>query len=356
MTTPTVAPPSGPRSVELARDFVTGGVVGLSLTGFAVGCELGRAPLIVGSLALAAGYALVFLLAGAPQRAREAAQVPCTALALIEGREADKSEDTDVPVRFDLTVAPDGESAFRVRVTQGIHVSELPDYRLGRVVVVEYPPDRPWRVRIVKRPTPAWEERAASAAIDSLPGPAAAGAREEGCARGFLVLLGLLLGAGAVLFLLRADLFDDTGEAQTQTPTVSSTTVTRGYDTVSFGPGRSMLDRGALRSAVESTTPPQGGRRALTLVVEERLMTVAFAPDGVDTPGFDPRELPFDRVPALVEEARSTPGVGAPRTWRVIVERLSGSVTIRVAVTGADGSAVLEADGQGAVLRRNPAR
>ncbi|WP_189925849.1 hypothetical protein [Kitasatospora xanthocidica] len=365
MTTTTVAPPTGATPVDLARGFLTGGVIGVSLTAFIVGCALGKPPLIVGALALLAAYGLLFFLAGAPRRAREAALAPRTALALIEGMEAKQGEETDVPVRFDLTVAPEDASAFRIRISEGVHVSELPDYRPGRVLVVQYPPDRPWRLRIVKRPTPAWEERAAGAAIDSAPGPAA-GDRAEGCAWGFVTLLGLLLGAAAVVLFFRAELFDRDADAQpappeqsvsvTSSSTSTSVVTTSATGTVSFGPGRSMLDRGALREAVESLTEGGDGKQALTVVVREQLLTVVFSPAGVDAPAFDPRSLPFDRVPALVEEAGTTLGVDSPQTWQLSADRVTGSLTIRVSVTGAGGSASLEADGQGVVVRRSPAR
>ncbi|MFF7993268.1 hypothetical protein ACFZDG_26155 [Kitasatospora xanthocidica] len=374
MTPTTVAPPTGATPVDLARGFLTGGVIGVSLTAFIVGCALGKAPLIVGALALLAVYGLLFFLAGAPRRAREAALAPRTALALIEGMEAKQGEETDVPVRFDLTVAPEDAPAFRIRFSEAVHVSELPDYRPGKVLVVQYPPDRPWRLRVVKRPTPAWEQRAAGAAIDSVPGPAVAGDRAEGCAWGFVTLLGLLLGAAAVVLFFRAELFGGSADARPAPPeqsvsvTVSVTSsstdavTTSATGTVSFGPGRSMLDRGALREAVESLTQGGdgggggGGRQALTVVVREQLLTVVFSPAGVDAPAFDPRSLPFDRVPALVEEARTTLGVDSPRTWQLSAERLTGSLTIRVGVAGAGGSASLEADGQGVVVRRSPAR
>ncbi|MEU9893614.1 hypothetical protein ACIBCS_40610 [Streptomyces phaeochromogenes] len=71
-------------------------------------------------------------------------------------------------------------------------------------------------------------------------------------------------------------------------------------------------------------------------------------------PQFDPRSLPYERFPALVEEARTTLGIRSPQTWQITAERLTGSLTIRVGVTGAEGTASLEADGQGKVVRRTP--
>lgn len=69
---------------------------------------------------------------------------------------------------------------------------------------------------------------------------------------------------------------------------------------------------------------------------KERLLSVVFA--------------------ALVEEATSTLGVDTPQTGQLTVGGLTGSLTIRVTVTGPGGTAALEADGAGKVVRRTPAR
>lgn len=90
--------------------------------------------------------------------------------------------------------------------------------------------------------------------------------------------------------------------------------------------------------------------------MQERLLSVVFSPAGTQTPGFDPHALHYDRFPALVEEATTTLGVRSPRTWQITADRLTGSLIIRVAVTGAERTASLEADGQGKVVRRAPAR
>ncbi|MFJ8434888.1 hypothetical protein ACIQ9P_26665 [Kitasatospora sp. NPDC094019] len=371
MTTAAVVPPTGAAPVDLARGFLTGGVIGAAAAAFVVGCVLGRVPLIAAGPVLLAAYALLFRLAGAPRRAREGSLAPLTALALIDARELRKGEETDVPVRFDLTVAPDRAPAFRIRITQDVHVSELTDYRVGTVLVVRYPPERPWLVRIVKRPTPAWEERAAGAVLEPAPGPIVVAERQDGCAWSLTTLLGVLLGAAAVVLPLRAELFgNETGtpagqpvpvstsstSTTTSTTTSTVTVLSSATGTVTFGPGRSVLDRGVLREAVESLTGSGDGRQALTVVVREQLLTVVFAPDGAGASAFDPRSLPLDRVPALVEEARTTLGVDAPHGWQLSAERLSGALTIRIGVAGAGGSASLEADARGVVVRRSPAR
>ncbi|MFF9346266.1 hypothetical protein [Streptomyces sp. NPDC014734] len=356
MTIAAGAPPTHNRPAELALGFLTGGVAGASLTAFIGGCVVGRAPLIVTGLVLPTVYGILFFLATLPRRAREAAVAPRTALAVIESLEAVGGETSDVPVRFELSVAPDGAPAFRVEIRQDVNLVELPDYRPRGVVVVEYPPDRPWKTRIVKRPTPQWEERAAGARVDSVPGPAMKSETPGGCFSALLTLLGLLLGAAAVLLLFRADLFDAReGDSGASTPSVSSTlstTVTSALGTVTPGPGQSMLDEGELRRAVESLTQGADRRRALTVVVQDHLLTVVFTPTGVKNPSFDPRSLPYDRVPGLVEEARTIPGLGAPRSWQLTVGGVTGSLVLRVVVTGDAGTGTLEADGLGRVLRR----
>ncbi|MFJ8471260.1 hypothetical protein [Kitasatospora sp. NPDC094011] len=367
MTTTTGVPsPTHNTPLAAARGFLTGGVVGASLAALVVGGIVENAPLLVTGLVLPPVYALLVFLAGAPRRAREAAVVPRTALATIESLEAVGGESSDVPVRFELTVVPDDESPYRVGITQDINLVDLPDYRPRGVVVVQYPPDRPWRVRIVKRPTPEWEERAASARPDPVPESAAPKVAEppEGCAFGLFVLLGLLLGAAAVVLLFRAELFDRDGTAQPSSagqPSVSVTSstavVSSALGTVSLGPGRSFLDRGELDRALGTLTEDGDTRRAITVVVQERLLSVVYSPLGTRTPGLDPRALPYDRFPALVEAATTTLGVQAPRTWQITADGLTGSPVIRVVVTGPDGTAAsLEADQQGNVVRRAPAR
>ncbi|MGW4699567.1 hypothetical protein [Streptomyces sp. NPDC004285] len=363
MTITTERTSAGRRTAALARGFLTGGVIGMSPAALVVGTVVESVPLFVAGLVVPLVYGLLLHLAGAPRRARQAAVEPRTALALIGDREAVQGETSDVPVRFELTVAPDDAPPFRVTVTQDVHVADLPDYRPGGVVVVAYPPDRPWRVRIVKRPTPQWEERAAGARLDSAPGAAVVAEPPEGTAAGFVTLLGLVLGAAAVILLFRAELFGPDATAlppATPGPSASSASwtvaVSAESGSVALGAGRSFLDEGELRRAVASLTGGAGTREALSVVVQERLVSVVFAPTGTRGPRFDPRSLPYARIPALVEEARTTLGVPSARTWQLTADRLTGSLTLKVAVTGPGGPASLEADGQGKVVRRTPAR
>ncbi|MFD3930302.1 hypothetical protein [Streptomyces sp. NPDC058614] len=362
MTITAGASPTHSTPFALARGFVTGGVVGTAAAAFVVGVVIENVALIVTGLALPAVYGLLYFLAGIPRRAREAAVVPRTALAMIESLEAIGGESSDVPVRFDLTVAPDDVPAYRVEISQSINLVELPDYRPRGIVVVQYPPDRPWRVRIVKRPTPEWEGRLAGAHLDSAPGSARVSGPPEGCALGFVVLLGVLLGAAAVILLFRADLFgqETTAQPPASTPSVSSTSsttvVSSASGTVTLGPGQSFLDKGELRRAIDSLTQGKDSRQALTVVVQERLLSVVFAPTGTQAQRFDPDSLPYERFPALIEEAGTTLGIHSPGTWQLTADRLTGTLTIRVGVTGSEGTASLEADGQGEVVRRTPAR
>ncbi|MFI6248721.1 hypothetical protein [Streptomyces sp. NPDC051016] len=362
ITTGTVSPPPRNTLVALARGILTGGVVGASLAAVVVGAVIESAPLFVAGLVLPVAYVLLVLLAGVPRLAREAAIAPHMALAMVESREAVGGEATsDVAVRFDLTVAPDDVPAYRVAFTQNVNLVDLADYRPGAVVVVQYPPDRPWRVRIVKRPTPLWEERVADARLDSAPGPAMVSETPKSCAVGLVMLVALLLAAAGVVLGFRAELFDEgasagSGSSSSTSSSSSTTVVSSASGTVSLGPGQSFLDKGELRKAVGALTKGTDARAALTVVVQDRLLSVVYAPTGSEAPTFALDSLPYERLPALVEEARTGLGVGSPQTWQITVERLTGSLTVRVGVTGPDGTASLEADGDGTVVRRTPAR
>lgn len=356
-TTKGALPPTTNTPATFVLGVLTGGAIGGSLAGFVVGCIIQNVLLCVMSVGLPAAYGLLVLLAGVPRRARRAAVAPCTALALVESSEAVGGEATsDVAVRFDLSIVPDDAPAFRVEVTQSINLVALSDYRAGSIAVVQYPPDRLWQVRIVKRPTPAWEERAAGACLDSVPGPAMVSEPSEGSAVGFVRLFALLLAAAGVVLLFRADLFGSdtsTKPSASVRPSGSSTSstmvVSSATGTVTLGPGQSFLDKGELRRAVDLLAKDAG--QALTVVVQERLLSVVFAPTGSQAPRFDPGSVPYERLPALVEEAGSTLVGRSPQTWQITVDRLSGSLTIRVGVTGSHGSASLEANERGEPVR-----
>ncbi|MFJ2261683.1 hypothetical protein ACIOKD_25675 [Streptomyces sp. NPDC087844] len=382
MTISTSAPPTHGTPGALARGFLTGGVIGASSAALVTGVVIENVPVFVTGLVVPVVFGLVLVLAGAPRRAREAAVVPRTALAMIESLRAVGGETGDIPVRFDLTVAPDDAPAFRAETTRDINLVDLPDYRPRGILVVEYPPDRPWRVTIVQRPTPEWEARAAEAGIDSAPEESKVSRPPEGCAFGAFVMVGLLLGAAAVLLSFRGDLFDQDTSATRRSPSAersvsagmsssstsssstSTTVLSSETGTVDVGPDQSLLDKGELRRAVDSLTKGKGkgkGRGenkhlALTVVVRERQLSIVFSPPGTQAAHFDPDSLPYERFPALVEEARTTLGVRSPKTWQISVDGLAGSPSIRVGVADAEGVASLEADARGKVVRRTPAK
>jgi hypothetical protein len=331
-----------------ARGFLTGGVIGVTLSALVTGVILERVPLLLLGLGLPVGYGLLRYLAGMPRRAREAAVVPHVALAKVEGLRAGGTETGDVPVRFDLTVAPHDAPPFRVEVTHHVNLVDLPSHRAGDVLVVEYPPDRPWRTRIVPNPAPEWARRAARAVVESAPGSASVQPPPEGCAAGFLTLLGLLLGAAAVLVLFRVELFapGNPGHPPESQGTSSSseTTSSSGSATVTLGPEQSFLDAGELRRSVDALARSADVTQVLTVVVQERRLSVVLAPTGAAVPRFDLRALPVDRIPDLVRKATSTLHVGSPQTWQVTVVALPGTVTTRVTVTGPGGSASLSGE------------
>jgi hypothetical protein len=335
----------GPAAV--VGGFLTGGVIGVTLSAFVTGLVIEDVPLFVSGLGLPLGYGLLLHVLGLPRRAREAAVVPHVALAKVESLRAGGTETGDVPVDFVLTVVPGYTRPHRVEITHSVNLIALSEHRVGDVLVVEYPPDEPWRARIVPRPTPEWARRAAGAVPESAPESSLVRRPPEGGASGFATLVGLLLGAAAVLVLFRGPLFGPAGAEPPAGPEPSpsfseSSTVTSaaGIATVTVEPG-SLSDAGELRRAVDALAEHADVSAVLTVAVQEHRLSVVFAPDGSAVPGFDLRSLPVDRVPALVRKAGSTLDVGAPSTWQVTALRLTGAPVLRVTVTGPGGSASL---------------
>ncbi|MFG1646536.1 DUF3592 domain-containing protein [Amycolatopsis sp. NPDC049252] len=323
---------------RLVRGFLTGAFIGVTLSAFVVGIILENVPLILTAVGLPLAYGLLLVVAGMPRRVREAAVVPRTALAKIESLRAGGTETGDVPVRFDLTVAPHGEPSFRTEVRLDVNLADLPSYRPGDVLVVAYPPDRPWKARIVT-PDAEWARRAAGANLVSAPESTVVRKPVAGSGHGFLVFLAILLGAAAVVLLFRAELVTPAPPAEAaETPAVTSSS---GSATVTVGPEQSLADAGELRRAIDGLAPHADVFQVLTLVVEEHRLSVVFAPTGVPAPAFDLRALPVDRVSGLVAKARSTTDVGTPQTWQVTAVPVAGAVTLRVVVTGPDGSTSL---------------
>ncbi|MEV7094896.1 hypothetical protein AB0M80_18865 [Amycolatopsis sp. NPDC051045] len=286
--------PRHPVPASLARGFLTGGVAGAALSALVAGIIIEKVPLFLTGLGLPLAYIALVFVAGMPRRAREAAVVPRLALARVESLRAGGTETGDVPVEFLLTVAPDGAPAFRVQVTHHVNLIDLARHRPGDLLVVEYPPDRPWRARVVPHPAPEWQRRMTGAVVEPAPGSALVQPPPEGRAFSIAAFLGLLLGAAAVVALFRVELFTPAPVEETQTS--SSTTVT------------------STTSSSESMVIESSAGRA---------------------------EGPADLVPDLVGQATKTLDVGWPRAWQLTVVQAGGAVTVRVTVTGPAGSASL---------------
>lgn len=324
------------------RGFLTGIISGTTLCAFIVGIVIEYVPLIVAGVGLPVVYGILLHLAGAPRRAREARIVPVVALAKVESLRAGGTETGDIPVDFVFTVAPDGMATFRLKVAHSINLVDIPNYRPGDVLVIRYPPDRPWKAEIVERPSPSWERRAAEATIESAPESSLVREPPEGCGFAALAVLGFVLGAALVLFLFRAELFAPEEPARAEETQSGVTTSSSGSATVDVS--RSLLEDGELRRVIDSLAQAADVSQVITAVVEDRRLTVVFAPTGAQVPRFDLRALKADRVPALVRRAKETIDVGEPRSWQVTIVPFGTAVSTRVIVTGPDGSGSL-ADG-----------
>ncbi|UGQ12267.1 hypothetical protein LO772_01240 [Yinghuangia sp. ASG 101] len=165
--------PLGRKAASAAGFFVRlvfgVGSVGALLAGLALAlAEPAWEPAVAGLVPFAVVWALLVI----RSRRRDAASpppAPRLALARIESRRATGSEGVDIPVRMDLTVAPDDAPAFRVDVTHTVNLVDLPDYRVGATIVVRYRPDTLWPVDIVDEPTTPWNDRAATEPLDTAP-------------------------------------------------------------------------------------------------------------------------------------------------------------------------------------------
>jgi hypothetical protein len=158
------------------------GLFGAEIGGIAAGAmHLGNGAdgvtLFVVSINLApwTGIAGFGLLAYGRSRATRALEVaihgPLPALrpvlAKVETARA-VGEGPDIPLRLGLTIAPDESPGYRVDVSKTVNLIDMNDYRVGRIIVAAYDPDRPWRVEI-PLPSAEWVARAAVAGIDSAP-------------------------------------------------------------------------------------------------------------------------------------------------------------------------------------------
>ncbi|WP_345696898.1 hypothetical protein [Kitasatospora terrestris] len=105
------------------------------------------------------------------RRASQVKQAPPRlepAMARIESSRA-VGEGPDIPLDLDLTVAPAGVPAYRAGATAVVNLMDLDDFRVGRTVVVDHDPLRPWDVRVRIRPDGEWAGRLAAAGIDTAP-------------------------------------------------------------------------------------------------------------------------------------------------------------------------------------------
>ncbi|MFD7901788.1 hypothetical protein ACFV4F_06365 [Kitasatospora sp. NPDC059722] len=152
--------------------------------------------------------AIALLVAGSRRRAAAGTEPPRLepAMARIEASRA-TGEGPDIPLRLDLTVAPTGGRAYRADATVVVNLMDLDDFRVGRTVVVDHDPARPWDVRVRRRPGAEFAGRVALTKIDTAPPEtrqsaprvsAAAGGRGARAARFGLMATGV----GALLSLV----------------------------------------------------------------------------------------------------------------------------------------------------------
>ncbi|MGY3681555.1 hypothetical protein [Streptomyces sp. TE33382] len=340
--------------IALIRGFLAGGATGAALAGMVSGVVLDRVPLLLLGAGLQVLTVAVLLIVDSWMKARRGKPVTRTALALIEDLRAVGGETADVLVRFDLTVLPDDRAAYRVTLSQHVNLVDLPTYRPRGMTVVEYCPDEPWEVEIVTPPTPKWARRAETERADPAPESSRAAAPAGSRAGGYGGLVGLLIGAAAVVLLLRGELFADGDPAGRK----SSSSTTFSSSTTVSGPTSSMLDIGRMRDTAESLAGRVGTPTVAELSIDERRMAVSGEAGGPQDGmhAIDLRTLPYELFPGLVREARNTLDVRDPGTWRIDVEPASGDrdLTIRVSATGRGAEASLEADAQGRITKRHP--
>ncbi|MFI1577054.1 hypothetical protein [Embleya sp. NPDC020630] len=363
----------GERLKSGALGFLSGGVIGAALGCFVAGCILESWRLCVVGVGLFLFNMAAWAVRGRLQEARDVRAPARLALAVIESRRALGSDTADIPVEFELTVAPDERTAYRVKMRQDLNLVDIPDYRPRGVVVVEYRPDDLWDVKLVTEPTEEWARRASVETVDSAPVSAMVEAPRGDGAFCLLVLLGLLVGAGIVVLLFRAELADELGDSSTKTTsssssssTYSETKVTSGVSTGTTVSGTassdSMLAEGELRRLVGSLVSGMRTGNAATITIDDHGISMQGVLGAPADPGavIDVNALPLERLPGLVRIAQTKLGIAEPNSWRITFEPVAGSapgsgaVVIRVTVTGAEGKASLEADTEGRITKRNP--
>ncbi|AXI76468.1 hypothetical protein [Peterkaempfera bronchialis] len=207
--------------------------------------------------------------------------------------------------------------------------------------------------------------------VDSAPESTTVEALPDGASCG-MGILGFLIGAAVVVLLCRAELFaNDTAHPSpssrsTLTVTASgasssgasssgaSSSVTTVSVTTVSGPEGAMLRDREIRRLAESMTAAAGTSQVSELTIEDGRMTMrtAAAPP---PPGIDLRSLPYERLPVLVAEARTTLGIRNPVSWRIgcTQDATTKALVIRVTVSDQHGAASLEADAREEVTVRH---
>ncbi|MFF6907670.1 hypothetical protein ACFY9Q_17190 [Streptomyces sp. NPDC012389] len=341
------------------RLTVVPGVTGAALAALVVGVILERVPVFVTGGGVLVLLILLAALGGRRRSAREEPPAGRIALARIEDLRATGGETADVPVKFRLTVAPepeDGRPAYRVKISQYINLVDIPAYRPGGTAVVEYRPDKPWDVRIVTRPTPEWSRRAEAAEIGSAPESTLVSDPDavEGswCVLG---LVALLAGAALVVLLFRGELFaSDESPAASQPPSSSSSRTFSTSTTVS-GPSSSLLTFGRMRATAMELETRVDTAYVTAITIEDHRMAVRGDSALPPAETVHLQSLPYELFPGLVREARTTLGVREPESWRIDVTPGTGGGVgprVRVTVSGAEGTASLDADATGRVTDR----
>ncbi|MBD0739174.1 hypothetical protein BGM09_06840 [Streptomyces sp. CBMA29] len=352
------------------RGLLTCALYGAALAAIVVGATIGKPGLWIGGIGAFLLVSAVSLVLGVRRQARKPVVGRRKALAMIESRRATSGEYADVPVDFELTVAPDDRPAYRAKARQSINLVDIPDYPVRGVVVVEYRPDRPWDVKLVTTPDARWSRRAADASLDSAPESTLIKDPDKGSACCFVGVLGVLIGAAVVVLLFRGDLFTDDPAKPSPSPagpgassgssgsSGTSTTVSQSVTTADVS--TSILTDGQLRATSDALLKA-GVSTAVSVGVTDRRMTARGTKPDEWAPGQLPvvlGDLPYERMPALVERARTGLGVtgAGDGSWKIDIARdaKTGAVVIRVSVTGGNGSASLEADGTGRIIRTHP--
>lgn len=358
--------------VALICLFLSLGILGAGLVSFVVSVVNEHLQLLFTALGLAA-FAVVSLVVIGCRRPKGAVEPQRTALALIESRRALSSESGDIPVQFELTVAPDEGRAYRVGVRQYINLVDVGDYRTRGIVVVTYSPERPWKVQIVTEPTPEWAWRAAEERIDSAPESTKAVEPASSSGGGIVGFIGFFLGAAAaVVLLMRADMFIDgigrtddkpststsSSSSSSSSGTITSTATLSSSMTASgTASSDSMRRDGEMRRAATALMKGMGTSSAVKLSIEERVMAVTggFTRDKGADPLIDMRALPYERFPGLVRAARTGLGIKDPTFWQINFKhhKKTEALIVHVTVTKGGASASLEADAKGKITKRS---